>query len=228
MNVTEIIQATRDETWITKAQLDDTTAVRLLNKVYRDVINSIRTFVNEDYLFFEWYADTQIHENRYSLNRKNRIPWKKWQVKVKTVSMKFKKDKPYILLKERNEEDLCHDLSRYEKHTLECDAFYCILGNYLYTFPQVKYEVTNWIKLTWIADPLDLEIDTTSDEILVPLEAHDYLVLWLNQMFYRNQRLRDQEQVAKATYDEAMLKMTKYLKRRWPIVSQAKLPPLFL
>ena len=47
-------------------------------------------------------------------------------------------------------------------------------------------------------------------------------------MFYRNQRLRDQEQVAKATYDEAMLKMTKYLKRRWPVVSQAKLPPLFL
>ena len=88
--------------------------------------------------------------------------------------------------------------------------------------------MTNWIKLTWIADPLDLELDTTSDEILVPLEAHDYLVLWLNQMFYRNQRLRDQEQVAKATYDEAMLKMTKYLKRRWPVVSQAKLPPLFL
>ena len=32
----------------------------------------------------------------------------------------------------------------------------------------------------------------------------------------------------KATYDEAMLKMTKYLKRRWPVVSTAKLPPLFL
>lgn len=228
MNVQEIIRWTRDETWITEAQLDNPTAVRLLNKVYRELINRIRTYVNEDYLFFEWTADTQIHENRYSLNRRERIAWKKWQIKVKSVSMKFKKDKPYKLLREENEENLVHDMERYAKNTLECDAFFMVLWNYLYTFPQVKYEVTNWIKLTWIADPLDLTYDSSSDEILIPLEAHEYLVLWLNELFYRNQRLRDQEAVAKATYDEELVKMTKFLKRRSLVVTQAQLPPLFL
>lgn len=173
MNVATAIAEFRLDNYIDINQLSDNNALIFLNRWYRKLINEIRTKVNEDYFYNEWTVDSVIWQIEYSLEKRDfDTPW---IVKIKWVSLKYKDE--YIKAVPTTFSNLERDLSWYETNQPNSQPFYIVSDNSVFIYPKFTEVITNWIKLYWIADPIDLILSSTEWDIKIPLEYHYLLPL---------------------------------------------------
>ena len=225
MNVSTIISQFRDDISTDEFQTPDDIALVWLNRVYRDLINDIRQKINEDYFYNEWKANTVINQREYTLvQRWTIIEWipQDWMNKIKWISVKYKStDTEYTKLRPETLSNLDNDLSWYETNQPASDWFYIISDKSVFIYPVPTEAVINWIKFYWIADPLDLTLTSTENDIKIPLEYHDLLLLWMQQYYFKRNNMINEKNDAKIEYQNEKQRMLSDLTDRiiTPLIS---------
>lgn len=222
MNVSNIFTNTRLKTWYGTNQISDANALILLNEVYRDLINLIKTRVNEWFFYYKWTDDTSITDNRYSLNR--RTATEPWLSKLLWLSVKYKSTDQYHTKFNYQENiwTLTNDLDYYKENQSNTEPFYCLLWEYIHIFPTPTEVVTWWINFYWIADPIDLLTTSIDNDIKIPTEWHEWLVFWLSYKFYEVNKVADKMVEKLQQYEIFKEKMVAWLtdRNKSPIESQ--------
>lgn len=226
MNVSTIFTNTRLKTWYWTSQISDANALILLNEVYRDLINLIKTKINEWYFYYRWSDDTNITDNRYSLNR--RTSTQPWLSKLLWISIKYNITDQYYtkIKKQENIWTLDYDLDWYKTNQPNWNPFFCILWDYIHIFPIPTQVVTSWIYFYWISDPIDLLTTSTSDDIKIPIEWHELLVIWLVYKFYEVNKVIDKMTEFMQKYEALKINMLEWLTDRNYSPIESELPYL--
>ena len=180
MNSATAITEFRLDNYIDTNQLSDANALIFLNRWYRKLINEIRTKVDEDYFYNEWTVDSVIWQREYSLEKRDSDT--PWIVKIKGVSIKYKSTDDYIKARPTTFANLDRDLTWYETNQPAWEPFYIVSDNSIFIYPKPTEVVTNWIKLYWIADPVELTTSSSEWDIKIPLEYH--YILPLSMAYY--------------------------------------------
>ena len=151
-----------------------------------------------------------------------------WMNKIKWISVKYKSDDlEYKKLRSETLSNLEYDLSWYELNQPSNDPFYIISDNSVFIYPTPTESVTNWIIFYWIADPLDLTLTSTEDNIKIPLEYHDLLPLWMQQYYYRSRNMINEKNDAKIEYQNEKQRMLSDLTDRIITPLESVMPNLY-
>lgn len=219
MNISDIITQVRLDSWLDNIQAPDTNILIWINRVYRDLINDITQKVNEDFFYQEWTTNLVNNQREYTLQKRtSTIDWLK---KVKKVSLKVNNEfinvRPNFL-----STSLEKDLWYYSINQNINDPFYIISDNSIFIYPTPKENITNWLKIYWICDPIDLTLTSTEENIKIPLEYQDLLVLWAVYHSYRSRQMINEKNEAKNEYIFEKNKMLTNLSDRiiTPLVSE--------
>ena len=209
-NVEKIISDFRFDCNADTSQISDTQALWLLNRVYRDFINEIRS-INEDYFYNYWDTNTEINVDEYKMTRKTEtIPW---IVKIKGVSVKYdvtETDYTKATLETMN--NLPNDLYWYKDKQPKSQPFYTISDKSIFLFPTPDKVAP--LRLYWIADPIDLKLDTEDDWVKIPAEYHYLLPLGMKRYYFASRFMLNEKNDALAELNMEKQKMLKNLSLR--------------
>lgn len=200
--------------WVDTDQLSDANWIVLANKIYREVINTIKSKVKEDFFYDYWTADTVVWQEEYRLPI--RIDWTQaWCTKLKWVSAKLlDADTKKTKFRPDTESNLPMDLNYYIANQSTADPFYIVSDMSVFIYPAPTEVITDWITLYWIADPQDLVSAWAESTILIPLEFHDILALWMIYLYYKTRLLTGEKNDAYNEYQAYLNKMISELSDR--------------
>ena len=209
-NVTEIINNFRFDCNVDEWQVSDEKALNLLNRVYREFINDIRS-INEDYFYDYWFNNAVNNQWEYPL--KKRTINETWIIKIKWVSIKYNtSDTSYKKARLSSLNTMPLDLHYYKENQPKNDPFYTISDNSIFIFPIPDDTIVNWLLLYWISDPIDLTLSTDEQNIKIPLEYHYLLSLWMKRYFFASRYMLNEKNDAIA---ELNMEKQKMLKQLW-------------
>lgn len=225
MNVATIYSTARTLAGTDSTGLPDATAQTLVNIVYRDLINNIKTQVNEDFFYDEWTANLVSGQREYTLPTRtvsvagcNKV----LGISILTSSAATEFTKCY----ETSVGALPDDLSRYSSLQPSESPMYVISDNSVFIYPSPSENVTGGLKIYGIADPIDLATGGAESTVKIPLEQHEVIVHGLVYWHYKSQQRVEKAMEAKAVYDEAKRFMISQLSDRTATPNVSSLPSL--
>jgi hypothetical protein len=225
MDVSAIYSLARTITGTDSTGLPDATAQLLLRISYRDLVNAIKTQVNEDYFYDEWTADTVGGQREYTLPARtgsvtgcNKI----LGISVKQSSTSTEFTKAF----EMSIGALPDDLSSYSDQQDASNPFYVISDNSVFLYPTPSESVTGGLKIYGVADPIDVATGGAESTVKIPLEHHETLVHGLVYWHYVSQNRSDRIAESKARYEEAKRYMVSSLTDRTMTPKESILPDL--
>lgn len=221
MNVATIYTSTRDATHTDASQFPDATLLGYLNKIYRRIINLIRSKVKEWFFYQEWTTDTVIWQAEFTMQ--GRTASVAWMVKIDWISRKAKwTDTEFKKLRCETISNLSRDLHWYEDNQPAEDPFYIINDNSYFIYP-VPTEVIVWWQIVYgISDPIDLATWWAESTIKIPLEYHELLPLWMEHLVYKAQGKTNEKNDSLAEFNQWLAEMITVLTDRneTPLISE--------
>jgi hypothetical protein len=131
-----------------------------------------------------WFDDTVV--NRANGEYKQDIPSSSnaWMKVIKSVSISFwdtydSWDLVYKLAREVNPNTLDYEWTYYLNNQSEDDPIYYLSDNSIFIAPYSDTVVNNWIKVEWIRKIANYDSNTSESNIMLPVEFHYILQLWL-------------------------------------------------
>ena len=225
MTVAEIYALARTLTGTDSTGLPDATAQSLVRIVYRDLVNSIKTQLNEDFFYDEWTTGTVAAQREYVM------PARTSSVagcnKVLGVSiLPSSTATGYVKCREMSIGALPDDLSSYSTEQPDTDPFYVISDNSIFLYPTPAESVTGGLKIYGVADPIDISTGGAESTVKIPLEHHEAIAHGLAYWHFTTQQRTERALEAKQRYDEAKRYMISSLTDRTTTPKEGVLPDL--
>jgi len=213
--------------WVTESQLSDANGIVFMNKIYREVINTIKSKVKEDFFYDYWTTSTVIWQEEYTLPI--RIDWTQaWCTKLKWVSAKLlDSDTKHTKFRPNTESNLPMDLNYYIDNQPSSDPFYIVADMSYFIYPAPTEVITDWITLYWIADPQALVSWWNEASIKTPLEFHDILPLGMTYLYFKSRWLIGEKNEAFNEYQSYLNKMISELSDRIEVSLISEMPNLY-
>lgn len=197
MDVSKIIAKCRTQTGTSVWQKSDELMLQDLNLVYKEIFSRLST-KSKKYTWNTFTTDTIVWQNEYIAPKDdNEDTWLKRLLKV---SVKY--NDGYVPCKMFNK-----SVAIDENYDNE-NAPYCLVRDWsIFIYPAPKTAITDWIVVEWQYVPLDLLLDTTSEDIKLNNEYHDILLSWLNMWTFWDKQLFDKKAVCKQEFEEWFARM---------------------
>ena len=185
----------------------------LANVVYRDMINSIVTKVNEDFFYDEWLCNTVANQREYTFPvRSSLISWLK---KVISIWIKYSADDEYFRMTTPTKfSNLTSDPTYYEENQNEFNPFFTVADKSLFLYPKPTTAITGGLMLYGISDPKELILWATEADIKIPVDYHHVFAIGLESRIYKTRQIIDKETISMNEYTREASKMITELSDR--------------
>ena len=180
MDVSTIINLSRNQTWTTAWQIADADYLTYLNIIYKDIFS--RLSVNsKKYTWQSYTTDIVAWQQEYIIPQPSDTQtwlklvldcfyiheWKDKRIPIYDASINIdyeinKNKKPYWVLRDGS----------------------------IFIYPVPEEDIEWGLRLEWKYIPLDLTLTNTSDEIKLAPEYHNILVKWLNSLVFGIQQMQ--------------------------------------
>jgi hypothetical protein len=225
MTVAEIYALARVIAGTDSTGLPDATAQSLLRIAYRDLVNTIKTQINEDYFYDEWTADTVATQREYTLPaRTSSVAGCNKVLGISVLPSSTATE--YVKCTEMSIGALPQDLSRYSTEQSASEPFYVISDNSVFIYPTPSESVTGGLKIYGVADPIDPSTGGAESTVKIPLEHHEALSHGLAYWHFVTQQRTERIMESKARFDEAKRFMISSLTDRTTTPKKSILPDL--
>lgn len=200
-----------------------------LNKVKNRFWAKVVARLDEDRHYQEWTIDwwTIALQSEYTLaSVSTSTEWTKvlkwvllnynWETYEKTWLLK------YVKATEVNRQTLAHEWNYYLENQSEDEPIYFVADNSIFIAP-VPTSTTagaERLKLIWIRNIVDYTIDTTEDEMIIPIDEIEVLMLWVIPYALKTKRAEQWEILkAEQEYKTAEIEALQTMSARveWPI-----------
>jgi len=213
--------------WTDTVQLTDANALVLLNKIYRENINLIKTKVKEYHFYNYWFTDTIIGQSEYGLPKRDDTLNKAGCTKIIWVSVKnFNTDIDFTKLRPENHSNLPKDIDFYNKNLAPLNWFYTVEDNSYFIKPVPTEIIVWWVRIYWISDPANLALTSVETDVVIPLEYQDIIPLWMVYLYYKTRNLIAEKNDALNEYTRFQNKMITWLSDRIEVPLESELPNL--
>ena len=225
MTVAEIYALARTIAGTDSTGLPDATAQSLARVVYRDLVNTVKTQLNEDFFYDEWTTDTVATQREYVL------PARTGAVagcnKVLGISvLPDTNATTYVKAREMSIGSLPDDLSSYSTEQPASEPFYVISDNSIFLYPTPSESVTGGLKIYGVADPIDISTGGAESTVKIPLEHHEAIAHGLAYWHFVTQQRTERALESKQRYEEAKRYMISSLTDRTTTPKEGILPDL--
>ena len=209
---------------VSTTAFSDTKALELANYSYQEVVSTIRSEVNEDFMSDIWTRDTVIGQSEYSFDTR-------WDdaslvapiLKITKVAIKYKSDSDYVLA-------LPIALSE-----MALDDTIMMQGNIYYPtyrfndmsiniFPAPTEVVTAGLKVYGLYNPIPLTLSTVEANIWVPPEWHKSITDHMVYMYYESIGQFDKKEAAYNDMLRRELRMIARMSNRTNGQQESQLP----
>lgn len=224
MDVSTIYTSARLLASVDSTQTPDATMQVFLRRTYRDLVNAIKTQVNEDFFYDEWTTDTVANQREYVLPARTSLV--AGCNKVLGISMlPTTTDTTYVKCREMSIGALPDDLSSYSTEQSASEPFYVISDNSIFLYPTPSESVTGGLKIYGIADPIDISTGGAESTVKIPLEHHDAIVDGIAYQIKKAERSQDTAQFQQ-DYEISKRRMVTDLSDRTTTPKESILPDL--
>lgn len=204
--------------WATVSQLPDATAVKYMNIGYHKVKRAIIALRQE--FFWDTFksSTTVIGQSEYSLP--TGLTWNyKDLTKALAFSIKYESTWDYIPCDKKYPYSLDHDLDWYKTNQPSTTPFYHIADDSYFIYPAPLEAVTDWIKIYWIKDLVDIDETTTEVNIFdgkIPTDYHYIVSYYIRYMYYMSRwvNFKADTREAKNDFEIALNEITDWLWER--------------
>lgn len=204
--------------WLSTSQLPTATAVQYMNigyhKVKREIIN-----LKEDFFWDILLTDdTVVWQNEYTIPA-----WLAWNyqdvAKTMWVSIKYTDSTNYVKCDKQYQYQLTEDLDYYKTSQSQLSPFFFIADNSYFIFPAPIVAVSEWLKVYWIKNLIDIDETTTEANIFdwkIPTEYHYIISYYIRYMYYMSRWVDFKQDLinAKNDFDIALREITDWLWQR--------------
>lgn len=182
---------------ITTSELSDSTALAFANVGYQNVINTIRSKVNEDFGSDIWTRDTVIGQNEYSFDTRGDDTSLVAPInKITKVAIKYTADGEYKLATPFSVSTQVLDDTALGTVASTGNPIYRIQDYSAFIFPTPTEAVVWGVKVYGLYDPIPLTLSTIEANIMVP-PSHQWVItshmLWL---YYESSYQSEKRQIA--------------------------------
>ena len=205
MNVSEIIDIARDQTYTTEDQVSDSQALKYLNIVYRDVANNIIE-ANQDYF---WQSSTRTF---VSNTIEYGLPVD--ADKIIAVYAKYENDKSYIKCELDSFSTIDEDIETMDKEESPHHPIALIADTSVFVVPTPKKDVSEGLKLLYIEAPGELTLTDTAEDIEIPKQYQDVLWMGMKQYIFASRGMFDAKNNSFQEYANMINKIKSYVKPR--------------
>ena len=238
MTPQQIVNLALSNTHTKSTQITDANQLLFFNLARHDVAAIIKKDVNEDYFYQIWKVDAEDNTNATRDNGEYLVP-KTTATDIgmnKLIGLAIKAystDTYYTPAREVNIRELLqqHDWDWYMENQPKSDPIYYIADESIFIAPEFKpadlpavQAGNNQIKLYGIVNLIDLAIDDTADEVLIPDEHHDVIAIGMEKYIYKARGKKKEAFDSMADYKEAVADMVDALTNRDDSFMQAELP----
>lgn len=218
-----VVRLTGASTYTEANFLEDVNEVK--NKFWAKIVARL----DEDRHYQEWTIDwwTIANQSEYTLATvSSSAEWTKilkwvsinynWETYEKTWLLK------YLNAREVNRQTLPYEWNYYLENQSQEDPIFFIADNSVFIAPVPTSETawTDRLKLIWIRNITNYTINSTEAELIIPVDYHDVLMLWVIPFALMTKRAENGE-IVKAQQDyinaenEALMNMSSRIE--WPI-----------
>lgn len=213
MNVQDILDLARDQTYTTVSQMPDNILLKYLNIVKNDFFSYLITSVSENYNWDYFTSNTVVWQDEYTYPE---VAFDSvWLLKIQEVYINYDwKTYNNGKLQYRKAREVWQSLKKDWNYYLEYqnpeDPIYYIADRSVFIAPAPKQVVVWWIQTRWIRNIADYTIDTTESDIKIPIPYQSILIQWLLPYIYKKKW-----DLQKSSYET-----WEYIRQRTEIVRQ--------
>ena len=189
MNVNDIIELARDQSYCNISQVPNDIALKYLNIVKNDFFSYLLTYADDNYNWSYFKTNTVINQDEYNFPQ---VAFDSaWILKIKELYINYdwKTYDNWLLMynraREVNPTSLNFDWNYYLNEQNPDSPIFYIADNSVFIAPAPTVAITNWIQVKWIKNIPDYTIDTTEAQMKLPIPYHYILVQWLLPYFYK-------------------------------------------
>lgn len=222
MNAANIISLARNQTWgTTTSQISDAQMLIYLNIVYQELFAEIAE-TDKKLTWQEWTWDLVADQTEYTLPAMDSISAKPWLKRLINIYIKYKSTDDYYTKARVIDYEAFSASNDYLKEYKAFKATENGTGtnrSYPYPFvmrwdassiflnPTPNESVTNWLKIQWIYQPLDLTLSSSESDIKLQREYHDLLALGMEQFIRWYRQIDSKRNIAMNRYAVAKQNM---------------------
>jgi len=213
MDVQDIIEMARRQTYSSADQLPDSEALDYLNIVYRNVVNNI---IEEEQGYF-WQsstADLVNDQNEYRLPLDND--------KIEEVFVKYESEDEYIKCEFISFKTLEGDLEAEDKDRSKKNPAVVINDNSLFLMPSSDKDFADGLKLYHIEFPNDLSLSDSANDIDIPRQYHDVLRTGMKQYIFAKKGMWEEKNNSFQEYSNRIQQLKAYIvpRKQWIVKQQ--------
>lgn len=221
----DIIDLSRNLTYKTSDQVSDTNLIKYTNINYRQLVRKIINDVNEDFFYEEWTTDLVWWQEEYTLKQANST--QQGSFKILWVSIKYSDDNEYYTkLEAQTIATLDKSISYYKTNQPKTEPFYRLAENSIFIYPTPLENLTEWLKLYWIKNAIDLDITATETDFIIPKEYLHVIAYGNMYHIYLADWEIDKANVSKQNYYNEVNEMINELNERNLSATEIILPNL--
>lgn len=210
MNSTGIISYARSLTNISQWQIDNTSALIILNKAYKDFYKKI---VNLDKNYFWDRRTSNIVDWQYEYSILSPSAWVYGIFKPEKLRIKYTSTSDFINVTFTDWDMLTETPEWYAVNQSKEEPIAVITDNkFVHIFPTPDANVTGWLLIEGAKQPYELTISSTENEILIDPLYHEVIAYMMCPSMYKETSLLDKKNDA---LQEAELEINKALKSMW-------------
>lgn len=207
----EIVAKARRRGNIDANDYPDADAIIDLNDAYEDFCGDIVTYIQEDYFWSPWVADTVTDQVEYLIEKIGTAPNDLNIIEIKKVFIKYNASDTYYTKCERvNPSSLEFDLDYYANEQSPATPFYYVQDNSIFVYPKPATGIVGGLKMNVIYQPKELLITDWEDDIKVPTRFHDLFAIYLKARIFEQQEKISEAQAADQEYET---KKKQYIKQ---------------
>ena len=197
MDVSAIITLSRNQTWTSAWQISDSAYLNYLNIIYKDIFS--RLSVNaKKYTWQTYTTDVVAWQSEYIIPQPSND--QTWLKLILDCFYKHEwKDKRIPIYDASIRID-------YEVNKNK-DPYWVLRDGSIFIYPVPEKAEANWLRLEWKYIPLDLALDTDSEDIKLAPEYHNILVKGLNSLVFWEKQVFDKQQLWESYYQQAIQQM---------------------
>lgn len=190
--------------------------IRHLNLVYGKVVDKITEVTKWDYFWDLWVSDTVIWQSEYEADKLWIDPDALDIKKINKVFIKYKSTDTYpTKVRYQNPGILDYHPNYYKDNQSKSDPFFYIQDKSIFIYPAPTEALVEWLEIYVIHSPADLLITSTEDEIEIPRQFHEVLVLGLMIYIYHTQGKINEANALEWKYKSELNDMVAFMKQRY-------------
>lgn len=205
MDVSTIITLSRKQTSATVGQIPDADYLKYLNITYKEIFSILWTN-SKKYTWNTFTTNIVANQNEYVLP----------QPDVNKTGMSLVLD-CYVKWEKIPIFDTAINT---ELNTETAQTFWIIRDWSIFLYPTPEEDAIWWLVMEWKYIPLDLALNTTSDEIKLAPQYHNILIQWLNALVFWEKQIFDKQQLWEWKYRESI----RMMQTEWAMENESGYP----